>query len=173
MNRKLKIVLAILIFLVFCITLIKNNDGITSGNKNDSAIIETQKPNVEIVIKEEASYEEWLASAMVIALSLHEEEFEIVDIYILSNNSLNDKKKSNGVVVSYKSENLTKYVLSTPLEQERNESGQMNLYTKDLGFATFDNVESTYLEKKSFVKVDVNTLSDLIKQSTLVTLYEN
>ena len=141
--------------------------------ESDIDMTEESNANAEIIEKKEATYEKWLAAAMVVAVSLEEEEFEIEHIYFYSENSLNDLEKSEGVYLIYESSGNTICLYSSPLAEERKEKGLKNLYTKDLGFATFDYVDENTKDFSDWREIQVEELEELILQSMLVSIYEN
>ena len=64
-------------------------------------------------------------------------------------------------------------VQSMPLEEERTDAGTTDLYTRDLGFATFDVVDPAQVDTVSCEEVSMADIEELISQSLLVSLYEH
>lgn len=62
---------------------------------------------------------------------------------------------------------------SKPLDEERTEAGTKDLYTENLGFASFDEVDVDSIDKDECVTVEMDELSELISQSVLVSVYEH
>lgn len=134
----------------------------------------TEEPNqMEVTERAEASYERWLAAGMVTAISMQYSEFEINGIYLTGETDLTEKADSNGVYVIFTEQGVQKTVYSVPLEGEREEAGTMDLYTRDLGFATFDMVEADTADTASCIEIQMDDLDELISQSLLVSLYEH
>lgn len=145
-----------------------------SGTVSDAGAEETaQTGKAEIVKKQDASYERWLAAAMMTAISMQEGDFEVQHIYFSSENKLGDKMKSDGVCMVYTSGEETRCIQCKPLEAERKEKGTTDLYTKDLGFCSFDQIDRAALDTQNLQEIDPDSLSELISQSMLVSLYEN
>lgn len=149
------------------------NDEQNQTQKDIPVEKEEVKANAKITKKKDASYEEWLAAAMTVALSLDGEQFDVKHIYYNTETSLNDKQKSEGVYVVYEKNSKTTCVYSSPLKKERDKKGKTDLYTKDLGFATFDKVKKNTKDLKGWKEIKQDSLSDLVSQSMLVSLYEN
>lgn len=182
MKNKKNFLICIGVILVILIVgfFIKNNQNTENLNseKNQAQSdisVETEEPkaNVEIIEKKDASYEEWLAAAMTMAISLDGEQFDIKHIYYNTETSLEDKQDSKGVYIIYEKNGKTMCIYSSPLKKERTKKGKTDLYTKDLGFATFDEVDKKVKDFKKWKEINKDSLSDLISQSMLVSLYEN
>lgn len=143
--------------------------------KNNESLLEKEKeqPNVEIVEKKEATYEQWLAAAMVVAVSLEGEPFNVKHIYLCSENTLDNKQNSDGVYLIYEKEKNMICLHSSPLKEECKEKGMKNLYTQDLGFATFNNVDINTQDFSNYEEIVLEDLEELISQSMLVSIYEN
>ena len=122
--------------------------------------------------KADASYERWLAAAMITAISLQYPDFEIKGIYLTAENRLYSSFQSSGAYVTFTSGGEPLAIHSKPLEEERTEAGTIDLYTMDLGFATFDEISVETLDTEGMQSVEVEELSKLISQSVLVSLYE-
>lgn len=126
-----------------------------------------------VIVKEDATYERWLAAAMTIGISMQYPDFELKDIYLTGRHALSGKAESNGVYIVFSSAGSTYMILSKPLETERENGGTTDLYSMDLGFNTFDPVETDSVDVNSMEKVAFEDLSKLIEQSLLVSLYEH
>lgn len=184
-NKKkgLILILAIVVIAVAAFFIISNQNkqqGAVSSNseqtqeQKDIPVVE-EEPNAkaEIIEKKDASYEEWLAAAMMVAVSLKGEEFEVEHIYYKTETDLADKQDSEGVYLIYKTGGKSVCVKSTPLKKERNKKGKTDLSTQDLGFATFDTVDKDSKDFDGWKEIKEDSLSDLVSQSMLVSLYEN
>lgn len=131
-----------------------------------------QQGAVGTIQKADASYERWLAAAMVTAISLHYPDFQINGIYLTAETELSSASESSGAYVAFTSGEESLMICSKPLEEERTEAGTIDLYTMDLGFATFDEVDVETVNTEGMLSVEAAELSELISQSMLVSLYE-
>lgn len=138
-------------------------------------VMQEMVPDKEVHIPEriEASYEQWLAASMVVAISMYYTDFEITGIYLTGENAVENKNLSQGVFLSFVSNGSEVTVCSMPLEDERTVEGTLDIGTADLGLATFDVVEGVADSVGDYRKVEVEDLGDLISQSLLVTIYEH
>ena len=140
------------------------------GNRS---VHEPEAPNVEIIERADASYERWLAAGMVTAISMQYPAFEINGIYLASETEMSDKISSAGATVVFSSSGESYAVQSRPLSDERTETGTIDLYTKDLGFATFDPIDPASVDSTDKIQGEIEGLEELIAQSILVSLYEH
>lgn len=147
----------------------KNGNKKSSDDKKD--IIDEHQ--VEIVEKSDASYERWLAAGIVTAVSMQYPDFEIEGIYLTGETDSADRMQSGGAYVIFTADGTETAVQSMPLEAERTDAGTTDLYTRDLGFATFDVVDPAQIDTGSCVEVSMDELEELISQSLLVSLYEH
>lgn len=139
-------------------------ENVTSGEK---------KGKTEITERKDADYEKWLAAGMVAAVSMQYPDFEVSEIYLASSVEINEKSKSQGVYIVFHTDSQTIALHSEPLENERTEEGSVDLYTRDLGFATFDKVNIEEIDVSGFDTVSMESLEDRISQSVLVSVYEH
>lgn len=127
-----------------------NNQNKTNLDKEENSMNESdidneadpQQGTTGTIQKADASYERWLAAAMVTAISLHYPDFEINGIYLTAETELSSASQSSGAYVIFTSDGESLVIYSKPLEEERTEAGTVDLYTMDLGFATFDEVNA-------------------------------
>ena len=133
---------------------------------------EDKEETFEIVERVEASYEKWLAASLVTGIAMQYPDCEFEGIYLCSENTLEDKSKSKGVCVTFVLEGEERAIQTVPLTEERQESGTKDLYTKELGFSTFDEVEVEDLQFENYEKVTVKDLSETMEQTILVTIIE-
>lgn len=133
---------------------------------------EMKEPTVVITDKKQASYEEWLAAGMVVAVSMEYPEFELKGIYLTGETDLADKLTSGGAYVVFDVDGTEQAVYGFPLDEERTEKGTIDLYTMDLGFAAFEPVEVQSIDTAACWQVGMDDLEELIAQSLLVSLYE-
>ena len=152
---------------------ILNNDTETNENSLDNSSGENNSNSgYEQIQPKEASYEEWLAAEMVIAISLSYVDFELEEAYVASETQLNSHDESEGAYVKFKSGGETIVIHSRPLDEERSEKGTIDFHSQTLGFATFDVVGDVSSEE-GVKSIDLNSLNELISKSMLVSLYEH
>ena len=166
------IIIAIIVFAMMNFS-DENNTG-SDSSANGTIEDETEESyQIEIVEKSDASYERWLAAGMVTAVSMQYPDFEIEGIYLTGETDPADKMQSGGAYVIFTADGTETAVQSTPLEAERTDAGTTDLYTRDLGFATFDVVDPAQIDTGACVAVSMDELEELISQSLLVSLYEH
>lgn len=145
----------------------------TTSTKTESSVSEDERPDVVIVNKKRTSYEEWLAAAMVVAVSMEHPEFELKGIYLAGETELSEKQISSGAYVVFFADGIEQAVYSYPLDAERTEPGTVDLFTKDLGFSVFERVDPETIDTESCQWVTIEDVNELIEQSLLVSLYEH
>ena len=153
----------------------KTNTNETNGQGQDKEVekVVEEPGQVEIMEEEKASYERWLAAGMVTAISMEYQEFEIEGIYLASETELNRFKDSQGAYVIFTSGGVERAIYSKPMDEERNEVGTKDLYTRNLGFATFDNIAVDSINREQFQSIELGEIQELISQSVLVSIYEH
>lgn len=119
----------------------------------------------------EGSYEHWLSAAMVMAVSLEYPRFELVGIWAASATEISEAASSAGAYVLIRVGGQDVLIHSRPLKAERTQSGTRDLFTAQLGFATFDEVDPAKVDLSKLKEFSVEDISDMIAQSLLVTLY--
>lgn len=127
----------------------------------------------EIQERMDASYERWLASEVMIGISMQYPDFTFENVYLGGETEIAEKTKSKGVYVVFHADGEEKVIHSVPLNDERTESGTKDLYSRDLGFATFDEIALEEMEADTFLQAEPEEFDDLISQSLLVSLYEH
>lgn len=136
------------------------------GDSSEVELVKEEEPNkIEVKKKEDATDSEWLAAGMVIAISLQYPEFEIEEIYI----SAKDEKEA---YVIFDSSGEKVIIHSKALNEEREDSGTRDIYTEELGFATFDEIPESNMNVENMTKIVLEDLQSLISQSLLVSVYE-
>lgn len=149
----------------------QNDEIKNDSTENDKETIDT--PNLDVFEKKDAYYEEWLAAAMCMSLTFYEDEFEILNIYYKTKTKLEDKMDSEGVYLIYKNSEGTICLHSSPLEKECTEEGVTNLYSQDVGFNTYEKLSVKKINFANYEEFEIDSLSKIISQSVLVSLYEN
>lgn len=146
------------------------------GEGQDSSVEGSENAgnnSIGTVEKAEASYERWLAAAMMVSLPFNYSDVEIQHIYYVSEHEMEDKMESEGVYMVFTSEGDTHCIYCKPLSEQRTESGTCDLYTEDLGFASYEEVDVNSISVDDYQEIDEDSLSELASQSLLVSLYEN
>lgn len=173
-NKKMILIfIGIIIVVIATFFIISNKNNETKYGEDIPVVKEEPNAKAKIIKKKDASYEEWLAAAMMVAVSLKGEEFDVEHIYYKEETSLENKENSEGVYLIYKTGGKSVCVKSTPLEKERSKKGTVDISTQDLGFATFDTVNKNDKDFNGWKEIKEDSISDLISQSMLVSLYEN
>lgn len=119
----------------------------------------------------DAEYEKWLASAMVMGISMDYVDFEIKGIYSTSATKLADKANSDGVYVVFTADGTEYALYSSPIAEERTEAGTNDISSMTTGFATFDLVDLSAVPTDSLVQYTMDDLQETIAQSMLVSVY--
>lgn len=144
-------------------------------DQSELEVVEEEPASAENVVveKAEADFERWLVAGMVVGISLQYPEFEFTEIYLASETEMGNPGESKGAYVVFNCGGEEIALHSKPIEKERTEAGTKDLYTEELGFATFDEVNPSSIAKDECVSVEMDELSELISQSVLVTVYEH
>lgn len=122
---------------------------------------------------EEPTYEERLAAGTITAISLAYPDFELTQILTETQTELDAAADSAGVYVEFVSGGEPMVIHAKWLEKERTKAGTVDLHEQTLGFATFDVVNGESLEGKDMKTLDISSLSGLIAEAMLVSLYEH
>lgn len=149
----------------------------TESSPNDTSASEPpviQAPPAQEVILEnrvDAEYERWLASAMVLALSMEYPDFELTGIYAASATALDQRADSSGAYIFFRSGGTDMAVESLPLAAERTETGTRDISAMALGFASFDEVSPADVPLDTMTELTMEALEETLSQSLLVSLY--
>lgn len=84
------------------------------------------------------TYEEYLSALSLFALSMEYPDFQLQEIYSASSVSLANKADSKGIYVFFDSMGQTLCAHVSPLAAERNESGSLDLFANETGYAAFE-----------------------------------
>ena len=168
------VIIAIIVIVIVLIKPMTHTNNNNSNNKDDDIIIQEPENNeANIPEREEASYEEWLASSMIMSLTLQEDQFNIQGIYYKNKTELENKMDSQGVYVVYKAEGKQKVIYSKPLEKARNQKGTIDLYSQLLEYSTYEYKDINSININEYKTLEEEALNPLINQLLLVSLYEN
>lgn len=173
------LVVAVSIVLAIYLSFICGQNKTNSGNEgqNESQKIvdvssnkEMQK-QVQIQQQVEAEYEKWLASAVVMGVSIEYPDFELIGIYTKTCTKLEDSQSSKGVYVLFKSDGKNLAVYSMPLNQERTDAETIDISTKNMGMATFDLVDSKKISTEGLKTYSMDQLEKTISQTMQFSMY--
>lgn len=144
----------------------------------DKATVPTQQggedvpqPPDDIVQKADADYEQWLSAAMIVCVSMEYPDFELDGVYAASSTTLEDKYSSDGAYIVFTTGGTKIAIHSRALENERTDSGTVDISSEMVGYATFDRVDPASLDVSSLEELTMDELSELISQSLLVSIY--
>lgn len=119
----------------------------------------------------EGTYEQWLAAASVqVTTMLMYPECEIQGVYALSETAFEKKMDSKGVVIHITNEGRDIWILSTPLDQERDTAATRDLKASGIGYNTYDEVDASIAS--GAVQLSLESLEPYIEQTLLPSIYE-
>ena len=143
----------------------------SSESTAPSASSTTETQDNETVQRVEAEYEKWLASALVIGVSIEYPEFELVGIYTETCTELQDSQLSKGVYVLFRNGGSDFAVYGMPLEQERTTPGTIDVGSMNMGLATFDVVDPDNIVVDGLRTYTMKDLEKTISQTMQLSLY--
>lgn len=170
------IVIVLLILVTAALVLfwwLNRNDGENADNgQSSSAAEEAQDTGSSIELEErtDASYERWLAAAVLTGISMEYPDFESVSFYFANETDLSDKASSAGIYVTFTVNGEEKCIRSLPLEAERNDAGTRDLSSEVINFASFDEVSASEIPAE-YSAVEIADINELITQSARVMVY--
>lgn len=147
------------------------NDETSSQAPEDSSEDKPESSTTELPQQVDAEYERWLASSMVMGISMEYADFEIKGIYAEAATALKDKEDSKGVYVVFTSGGSDYAIYSKPIPEERTEAGTCDLSSMTTGFSTFDLVDASSVPSDAAVQYSIDDLQETIAQSMLVSIY--
>ena len=121
---------------------------------------------------EGAPYEDRLAAAMVIGISMQYAEFEFEGIYAASETSMGNYMNSAGAYVVFRGDGQWLALRSQPIAAERSDKGTADLYLPALGYATYELVDPQTVPGTGLREMQLEDLEELILQSAQVTIIE-
>lgn len=143
----------------------------SSESTAPSASSTTETQGNETVQRVEAEYEKWLASALVIGVSIEYPEFELVGIYTETCTELQDSKLSKGVYVLFQNGGSDFAVYGMPLEEERTTPGAIDVGSMNMGLATFDVLDPDNIVVDGLRTYTMKDLEKTISQTMQLSLY--
>lgn len=149
----------------------KNSPEQTETTETTPPSSETTQPPETVPQRVEGDYEQWLTAGMVLAVSMEYPDFEIRGVYIASKTAQHQKMLSDGAYLLIISGGKEILIQSLPLDAERTEAGTRDLYTMDLGFATFDAVAADSVDLDAMIRLQLEDLEDMIRQTMLPSVY--
>lgn len=169
------IVIVLLILVTAALVLfwwLNRNDGENADNGQSSSAEEAQDTGSSIELEERtvASYERWLAAAVLTGISMEYPDFESVSFYFANETDLSDKASSAGIYVTFTVNGEEKCIRSLPLEAERNDAGTRDLSSEVINFASFDEVSASEIPAE-YSAVEIADINELIMQSARVMVY--
>ncbi len=117
-------------------------------------------------------YEERLAAAMVVGISMMYPDFEFRGIYMASETPLEAHSGSMGAYVLFSSGGQSLALKSVPLDAERQEKGTADLYGPTLGYSTYELVDPQSVNTATMKELQLEDLEDAINQATQTTVIE-
>ena len=175
MNIK-KAVLAGAAGLIILILIIAGISGAGKGRNEPAGQVEEKmekRPEIVLQDRVKADYEEWLGAAAMLALPAWEEEFTIKQVLLTGRHTEEQKDQSQGIYLIYESGGEARAIYCSPLEAERTEPGTVDLYENMLGFATYDQVDMETVDTEGYEAMTAEDLTDQMRQSLIVSLYEH
>ena len=135
---------------------------------------ETLQNNTDPIptLGEEDPYEDWLASAMIIGISMQYSDYEFLSIYTASETPVAAHGSSKGAYVIFMGDGEKLALRATPLDGERADRGTMDLYVPAIGYATYELIDPEAVPKDSLKERTFADLQDLIVASTQVSIIE-
>ena len=124
------------------------------------------------VIGDGEIYEERLAAAMVVGISMMYPDFQFHGIYIASETPLEAHSGSRGAYVLFSSGGQSLALRSLPLDAERQEKGTADLYVPTLGYSTYELVDPQTVATSAMKELQLTDLEEAINQSTQTTVIE-
>lgn len=155
----------------------KPNPGQSTTAPKETApaqsVPEETVPQSTIQVTEQipGNYEQWLAAAMVMGVSLEYPDFSELELYAASDTELAAKAESQGVYLRFISGGETVLLHGTPLAQERTEAGTRDIYSMQAGFSALTEVDAASVDLSSMEVYTMDSLADYIQQSLLVSVY--
>lgn len=143
-----------------------------STGETDPTDIQTQ-PTIVLEQRVEGSYEQWLAAAGMYGVTMQYPEGLPVGIYAPANTLFENRSQSSGVYIRVQMPDTELLVHCKPLDAERTEKGTVDLYTKELGYNTFDEIPLSGVELSAMEELKFEDLIPYMDQTLLATVLEH
>lgn len=181
----LALLLALMLVLSACATVApgkegqvpEGSDGQTVAGNNeadDPAQNEDNAPGEHINQTPEPgkSYEEYLSALCLFALSMEYPDFQFQGVYTSSAVTIMNKASSQGIYVFFDSMGESYCVCAYPLEAERTESGSLDVFANELGYAAFD-ILTEQPDTNDLSPLDSQIFGQLLSELNGVSLYNH
>ncbi len=170
---RILIITLIVLVLILAVLLALSNSGDTENiDTEEQSSNPEPAAELELETQEDAPYEHWLAAAVVSGISMYYPDFESVIYYTDGTTELPESNESRGIYVTFTSGGEQICVYASPLQEERTETGTVDIYSEVIGYATFDFVDETDIPAE-YTEMTVENMNDLIAQSVRIMLYEH
>ena len=146
----------------------ETEDGTETASTPSTSIMGNTIPT----LGDEEPYEDWLAAAMIIGISMQYDDYEFLGIYTASETPLSAHNSSGGAYVVFNGNGEALALKSLPLEGERDERDTMDLYVPAIGYATYELIPIGSVPVASLNERKLEDLEDLIIASTQVSIIE-
>ena len=150
----------------------EGSQGQTDGTESVTEGTVAQNGNTIPTLGDEDPYEDWLASAMIIGISMQYTDYDFVGIYTASETPVSNHDSSSGAYVIFTAEGQTMALKSVPLPGERGERGTADLYVPAIGYATYESVDPATVPIGSLKERKIEDLEALIIASSQVSIIE-
>ena len=140
----------------------QGQDSTATGN--DSEPIPT--------LGDEDPYEDCLASAMIVGISMQYSDYEFLGIYTASETPIAAHSSSGGAYVIFNGDGEKRALKAVPLSGERGERGTADIYVAALGYATYELVDPDSVPVGSLKERKLEELEDLILAYSQVSIIE-
>ncbi len=147
-------------------------EGNSEAAKTEPGETLQQNTNPIPTLGDEDPYEDWLASAMVIGISMQYTDYEFLGIYTASETPVSAHDSSGGAYVIFKADGEKLALKAVPIPEERGERGTADLYVPAIGYATYELVDADSVPVGSLKERKLEDLEELIIASSQVSIIE-
>ena len=153
----------------------ENNDtpAQNEGNAQEQGNADEQGDQTNVQSPESnGSYEEYLSALSLFALSMEYPDFQLQDIYAASSVTMANKANSQGIYVFFDSMGESLCARVTPIAAERSESGTLDLFANELGYAAFE-IQSEQPDINSLILLEPGVYGQLLPVLSGISLYNH
>lgn len=145
----------------------------TSATRETASVENVQQNDDPIpTLGDEDPYEDWLASAMIIGISMQYSDYEFLGIYTASETPVAAHDSSAGAYVIFMGDGEKRALKAVPLDGERPDRGTADLYVPAIGYATYELIDPNSVPVNSLKERKIEDLATLISASTQVSIIE-
>lgn len=119
----------------------------------------------------DGSYEQWLAAAGIFGVTMEYPEFQLLGIYAPGQTPVENRQSSAGVYIHILFEDQPLLIHCAPLSAERSAKGTTDIYTRELGYNTFDLVDASAVALDTMPQLQMQELEIYFEQTILPSLY--